>query len=74
MLPASWEPAADGGIPQGCCYPIDTTAAVCTGEGLSVVAAGVQTSLLDTHCSNGGELRGFVTDTAPPSLCCTVSR
>jgi len=60
---------------QGCCYPIDVPAAICTAGHLSVVAAGAESSLLDASCSNGGELRGFVRDDAGASgLCCTASR
>jgi len=64
--------AADGGVAQACCHPIDVTAELCAEAGLHVLEADPQTSLLDTRCSNGGELRGFVTDRAGgPHPCCT---
>lgn len=65
----------DGGAPprEYCCDPIEVTSQACTQAGLSILATGTQSSLLDTTCSNGGQLRGFVTDAAGPSLCCAGS-
>jgi len=70
VLSSSFEAAVDGGARQECCHPIDVTAQRCSEAGLQVIAAGTESRLLDTRCSNGGELRGFVTDAAEPSVCC----
>lgn len=70
-LNSSFEPAADGGTRDSCCHPIDVTAQRCSEAGLKVLPAGADSGILDTQCSNGGQLRGFVTDSTQPSLCCS---